>query len=432
MKSTKALVATCCIVLLCACTGPSIRYKTKVIGDMQNHNFEASQARIRNSKKTYGRRDASLYYLDLGTQQDSLHYSTSTLENLTKAENIQNDLYARSISQKFTSFIVNDYTEPYRLKYFELGYLFFYKILAYLQEKNLQDAVVETRAMVFYLDKLREDTGKDDPFLQYFASQIFLMWGAFSDAKICFENAKNAYSKFADSYATMPPIPKISRDDFNKGMLTVQHLNGNIPLLISKKTMVAWNQFGYAIGTEGGYQSVSQSTINAALAGVYGNAISVALPAIHEVPYRVQSSRIIVDGQEVAQTDLVSNLSYYFRKNFDEEYNKIFISSAVRAAIKFLLTKEAHRQVNKKDDNVGMLVDIILTGLFTATENADTRSWFTLPAQIREASVLLEEGTHEIRVQLLDENEKVLDEHTFKDVQINKGRHTYLYLRSAK
>ena len=432
MKSMKALSAVCCIVLLCACTGPSIRYKSKVIGDMQSHNFEASQARIKNSRKTYGRRDASLYYLDLATQQDSIHYSTSTLDNLTKAENIQSDLYARSISQKFASFIVNNYTEPYRLKYFELGYLFFYKILAYLQEKNLQDAVVETRSMVFYLDKLREDTGKDDPFLQYFASQIFLMWGAFSDARICYENAKNAYSKFADSYATMPNIPKISRDDFNKGMLTVQHLNGNVPLLISRKTMVAWNQFGYAIGTEGGYQSVSQSTINAALAGVYGNAIAVALPAIHEVPYKVQSSRIIVDGQEVAQTNLASNLSYFFKKNFDEEYNKIFISSAVRAAIKFLITKETQRQMNKKDDNMGMLVDIILTGLFTATENADTRSWFTLPAQIREASVLLEEGTHEIKVQLLDENQKVLDEHTFKDVQINKGRHTYLYLRSAK
>lgn len=432
MGSMKALPAIACIVLLCACTGPSIRYKTKVVEDIQNHNFEASQARIQNNKKTYGRRDASLYYLDLGTQQDSIHYSTNTLENLTKAENIQGDLYAKSISQKFASFIINDYTEPYRLKYFELGYLFFYKILAYLQEKNLQDAVVETRTMVFYLDKLRQDTGKDDPFLQYFASQIFLMWGAFSDARICYENAKNGYMRFADSYASMPSIPKITREDSTKGMLTVQHLNGNIPFLISRKTMVAWNRFGYALGTESGYQSVSQSTINSALAGVYGNAIAVALPAIHEVPFRVQGSRVLVNGQEVAYTNLASNLSYYFKKNFNEEYNKIFIKSAVRAAIKFLITKETQKQMSKRDDSMGLMINMLFTGLFTATETADTRSWFTLPAQIREANVLLEEGTYEITLQLLDENEKVLDEHTFKDVQINKGRHTYLYLRSAK
>lgn len=432
MRSMKALYAICCIVMLCACTGPSVRYKTQIIGDMQNHNFDAAQARIKNNKKIYGKRDASLYYLDLGVQQDSTHYSTDTLSVFKRAEDIQSELYAKSISQKFASFIVNNYTEPYRLKYFELGYLFFYKILAYLQENNLQDAVVETRTMVFYLDKLRQDTGKDDPFLQYFASQIFLMWGAYSDARICYENAKNAYSRYADSYATMPSIPKITNEDSDKGLLTVQHLNGNIPLLISKKTMVAWNRFGYAIGTEGGYQSVSQSTINAALAGAYGNAIAVALPAIHEVPYKVQSSRIIVDGKEVARTNLASNLSYLFKKNFNEEYNKIFISSAVRAAIKFLVTKETQRQTAKKDDNMGLIVDMILTTLFTATENADTRSWFTLPAQIREANVLIEEGKHEIKVQLLDLNEKVLDEHTFKDVQINRGRHTYLYLRSAK
>ena len=117
---------------------------------------------------------------------------------------------------------------------------------------------------------------------------------------------------------------------------------------------------------------------------------------------------------------------------FVASYNKILVSSAVRAAIKFLITKEAQRQAAKKDDNMGIIVDLLLTTLFTATETADTRSWFTLPAQIREANVLLEEGTYEIKLQLLDVNEKVLDEHTFKDVKISKGRHTYLYLRSAK
>lgn len=431
MRSMKALSAVCCIVLLCACTGPSIRYKTKVIGDMQNHNFEAAQARIKNNKKSYGKRDESLFYLDLSTQQDSLHYSSNTLDTLEKAQNIQSDLYARSVSKKFASFVVNSYSESYRLKYFELGYLFFYKILAYLQEKNLQDAVVETRTMVFYLDKLREDTGKDDPFLQYFASQIFIMWGAYSDARICLENAKNAYSKFADSYAKMPYVPKVTSGD-SKGLLTIQHLNGMIPLLISRRTLVAWNQFGYAIGTESGYQNVSQNVVDSALAGAYGNAISVALPAIQEIPYRIKSSRIIVDGKVTDQTNLASDLSYYFKKNFHEEYNKILVSSAVRAAIKFLVTKEVQRQISKKDENVGTIVDMLLTGLFTAAESADTRSWFTLPAQIREANILLEEGTHEIKVQLLDVNEKVLDEHTFKNVQINRGRHTYLYLRSAK
>ena len=286
--------------------------------------------------------------------------------------------------------------------------------------------------MVFYLDKLRQDTGKDDPFLQYFASQLYLMWGAFSDARISHENAKNAYSKFADSYATMPILPQITREDSTKGMLTVQHLNGVIPMLISKRTMVAWNRFGFALGTDSSYQSVSQQTINSALAGAYGNAIAVALPAIHKIPYYVQGSRIIVDGQIMAETNLASNLSYFFEKNFDEEYSKIFINSAVRAAIKFLITKEAQKQTKKKDENMGVIVDMLLTSLFTATENADTRSWFTLPAQIREANVLVEEGVHEIKIQLLGPDNQVLDEHIIKDVQINKGRRTYVYVRSAK
>ena len=431
MKYGKALVALCFVFTLCACTGPSVRYKNSVIYDMQNHNFEAAKARIQDAKKSYGKRDISLYYLDLSTQQDSVNYSTNTLTTLTEAENRQADLYAKSISQKFATFIINDYAEPYRLKYFELGYLFYYKILAYLQEKNLQDALVETRTMVFYLDKLRNDTGKDDPFLQYFASQLFLMWGAYSDARICKENAENAYSRFADSYSKMPERLLITEEDQNKGLLTVQHLNGMIPYLISKKTLVAWNRFGYAIG-QGHSGNIDQDVLASALAGAYGNAISIALPEIQEVPFYVAGSRVLVDGQVVAETTLASNLSYFFRKNFNDEYNKIMISSAVRAGTKFLITKTAQKQMSKKDDTVGAIVDVLLTSMFTATENADTRSWFTLPAQIREANVLVDEGIHEIKIQLLDSSNKVLDEHVLKDVQINKGRHTYLYVRSAK
>ena len=432
MRYGRALAAICVILTLCACTGPSVRYKNKVIGDMQNHNFEASQARIQDARKSYGRRDSSLYYLDLSTQQDSINYSTSTLKHLNEAENKQADLYAKSISQTMASFVINDYTEPYRLKYFELGYLFYYKILAYLQEKNLQDAVVETRTMVFFLDKLRNDTGKDDPFLQYLASQLFLMWGSYSDANICKINAENAYSRFADSYAKMPEKIQITEEDKSKGLLTIHHLNGIIPYIISKKTLVAWNKFGYAIGQSNGYETVDQNVLASALAGAYGNAISVALPAIHEVPYRVKGSRVLVDGQVVAETTLVSNLSYFQRKNFDEEYNKVLVSSAVRAGIKFLVAKAAQKEMSKKDDTMGMLVDVLFTALFTATENADTRSWFTLPDQIREANVLVEEGKHEIKLQLLDSTNKVLDEHTLKDVEINRGRHTYVYVRSAK
>ena len=431
MKTVKALALTSVVVLICACAGPSVRYKTKVIGDMQSRNFEAAQARIKNNKKGYGRRDASLYFLDLSTQQDYLNYSTSTLTHLNKAENLQADLYARSISQKFASFMVNDYTEPYRLKYFEFAYLLFYKIIAYLQEKDFPGAMVETRKLVFYLDKLRNDTGKDDPFLQHFASQMFTMRGAYSDANICYINAQNAYSKFADSYAQMPPQPKITEEDHNKGMLTLEHFNGMIPFLISKKTMVAWNKFGFALGRTSGYETISQNTINSALAGAYGNAIAVALPEIQTVPTKVAGSRIIINDKIVGETTLASNLSYFFKNNFDEEYNKILISSAIRAATKFLMTKQAQKAASNQDENMGLIVDIFLTALFTSAENADTRSWFTLPAEIREANILVEEGKHDIKVQLFDSNNKVLDEQTFKDVQINKGRRTYLYLRSA-
>ena len=75
----------------------------------------------------------------------------------------------------------------------------------------------------------------------------------------------------------------------------------------------------------------------------------------------------------------------------------------------------------------GMLV----SALGAATETADTRQWFTLPAEVRMARLFLQPGTQNIRLLFRDGYGNIVGEHVFKKVSVKKGERVFLYYRTA-
>ena len=68
----------------------------------------------------------------------------------------------------------------------------------FLQQNDLQGALVEARKAVFYLAQLRgtKTNGyNDDAFVQYFSSLVFESGAQRDDARISRQNALNAYQK---------------------------------------------------------------------------------------------------------------------------------------------------------------------------------------------------------------------------------------------
>ena len=75
-----------------------------------------------------------------------------------------------------------------------------------------------------------------------------------------------------------------------------------------------------------------------------------------------------------------------------------------RAAIKFAAaegaTRGAQHAVNKGDAQwVGLIVGLLAHGLVVATEEADTRSWRTLPDEIQISRLWVPAGEYESRIQ---------------------------------
>jgi hypothetical protein len=255
-----------------------------------------------------------------------------------------------------------------------------------------------------------------------------------SSARIARTNALNAYREYKSfSSAGAPDFP-LPADYSDKGEAVIFHFNGKAPYKISRQIMFAWNNIWFTLQGNDDLKGVSQDVINAVFAGAFGKSISVSFAEFIDNAYIISSSSAFdADGQEI-KTQLVSDISSAAKKTLKDENTADTARMLTRAVTKYILSVQARHAASKisKNESVGQLTGILFSALSNITEKADTRSWFTLPAEIRMASLFLPPGKHNIKFVMYDNSGKTIDEHLFENVQINKGQRTYLYHRSAK
>lgn len=452
MKARLCLVIAVCFCL-CACGGPSLRFKKEVYTLLDHGDYQKLESKITEAQnKYYGGTNLLLFYLDLSAPLYSLNEYDKMHTVLGEAQTIIETDTAISASRNLGALTINDNVLEYRAPLFEQALTYFYRAAAYLQQDDFDDAGVEARRAVFALDNYRQhkDGLNDIPFIQYFASMIFEDIGQLSDARIARQNAQNAYEKFASwSAAKTPQLTPAPSNYKEKGELVVLHLNGKAPYKISEEIMVAWHDILFAVNANSDLAGVAPDVIDAVYAGVYGNAIKISMPKLIDNPYAVKYSSFAVrksqceSAQNAAaqepfgppeETMLAQDISAEARQTLKEQRAANFARTVTRAVTKFILSVQAANATKKatNNDSAGQIVKSLFTIMNVMTEKADTRSWITLPAQIRINNAFLDEGTYDVKMIFYDENKNPIDEHLWEKVQIKRGQRTYISLRTAK
>jgi hypothetical protein len=114
---------------------------------------------------------------------------------------------------------------------------------------------------------------------------------------------------------------------------------------------------------------------------------SVALP--HYPQQAVESfSSLQIAGDELSQDRLV-NVNLMAQKQLSEKMPTLLIRQTLRVVAKDQLRKEA-----TNGDELGNLLFNVMN---TLTEQPDTRSWQTLPANVYGSITVLEEGAHDLK-----------------------------------
>lgn len=435
-------------VLFAGCqSGLSGESKKQMNAYMAAGNYKEAEAFIDRAKDgEYGQKNMVLFYLDKGEVQHHAGEFKASDQSFGVAERRMDELYTTSISKAGGMLLLNDTTVDYAGEPFERVLLNVFRAMNYVLLGQPDEALVESRKIERFLTELNDKLGgkkgvyNDDAFARYLDALLYADEGKLDDARISLEASRAAYADYAVNYGTPEPRFVFPNVKTPHGELVFIHYNGVAPRKISKTFQVAWGE-ATALVRQSDSEDGSSAAKNALTAGLLGNAITVAYPAIVQDPYSIASSEVWVDSQPVGASILMEDVTRIATKSLDARMALIKTRAVARATIKFILAQTAAKAAATVCDQMpgGYFAvqacklgsKAVASGAAAASEYADTRSWSALPAQIRMARVKLPPGRHDVMIEFKNAAGLVIATRWFKDVQIELKKRTYLATRTA-
>ncbi len=390
------------------------------------------------------------YQFELGLVAHYANHFSESNTALDIAGDIAEDRYTKSVSKELGSLVTSDKLRPYSGTQYERLLSHYYRALNYVYQGQLDSALVECRRATNLINYFKGEDEKYDffgtGFLAYLSGMLFEATGEWNDALISYKQAaayyKNAsektgvetpkdignalvrltrrlgftdeFERYRQQYGESPPRPE------NTGELVLFYESGYVPAKseesltfpILKKDDVEDEKFvPTLIGREGMvFEDVELEYL-----------LRVAIPTIGSYRPHFAGIKIAV-GQDQKTGVLVEDVENIAIETFNAQRPIILLRTLVRAVGKYLI----YRKANKENEALGLLVN--LAGV--VTEQADTRSWRTLPNQIFMVRMPLPEGTHTLNLSFLDANGRVRGSQSVPDIKIDANRITFLNHRT--
>ncbi len=319
-------------------------------------------------------RDKLLCYMEKGI---ILHYMgeyEASRDILLKASQFVKDQDYISVKDQSTAVMINDLTTTYKGEYSERLWIHTYLMINFLLQGRPDSALVEAKQALEVFDEY-PDPLEGDLFTRALIALCFENMNQPDSARIEYEKLEKA----AGSKAKRPePVTP------GKGELVLFIAQGRIPAKVSSDVVLPPS---IRISVPRYEESSSYSPVDIKMNDTVIN------------PYNVET-----DMGEVAKASLNDRAAQYLARQ------------AIRAGAKEAIAQE----IGKENEYVEILARVVLFLL----EEADTRSWETLPGSLTLARVTLDAGTHDITISSGYSNPVRLE-----DVDIQPGERVYRSVR---
>ncbi len=438
------LVAAVLLLVLAGCS-PHLKLYPRLDNMARQGRYAEAAALIEQNKKQYSARNAVLYYLDRGL---FLHYAGQYQASnvaFEEAERRMDELFTRSSTRQVGAFLSNDNTLPYRGEDFEAVVINLYRALNYAQLGSVESALVEARKvnekLTFINSKYepgKRNVYKEDAFARLLAGILYEMGGEdadFNDAYISNRLAAEAYrGDFEPLYGISAPAV------LKSNLLSTAEFMGGEELEAARKRypktaavpLAERRRSGhlYFIHLAGRSPIKVESSINAFMPDGY--LLRIAFPGYRRRRYQVRGSTIFADGKLAARLEVAMPLGSVAVKNLARRKGRIAVKAIARATTKYLLTKAAADRAKRQAGPVaGMLTQFSGNILAAASEQADLRSWETLPDRILVGRATVKPGTHVLSAKLLGAGGNVVGTRQLGEVKIKAGETRFFVLHTA-
>ncbi len=434
------------LLLLTGCSPSGNRYllieQSLFAGDPQR-----AAAIVEQTENEYGAKGRLLYEMDRGMMLQLAGQYQQSSEALERAEEEVERLYTRTIRSETAAFVTNDNVLPYEGDAYEHVMINVIKALNYAAQGQLQEALVEARRIDHRLNVLSDrvksaDRYRNDGFARYVSGILYEVAGDLNNAFIAYRNAYEAYgsmsgwskvsvplslrsdllrtaealgltTEFAEYRQAFPDVEWQSRSSqeqlahvvmisYNGRAPRKEDLFLDLPISLDAAQLVLLNR------------AVFQSSFrrdrvaDSILYGLNGEVARVALPRLVAQKTQVGSENMTLTdsfGHSVTVgSEPVQNVTALAEKSLAERLPAITAKALARAATKFALAEgitRGARHAAGRDAGpwVGLLVEVLTKGIAVASEEADKRSWQTLPDEIHMARTWVRPGQYQVSIQ---------------------------------
>ncbi|MCK5215967.1 MAG: hypothetical protein KAR05_11525 [Candidatus Omnitrophica bacterium] len=390
--------------------------------------FDQALQILQQHKEGYGKNNELLFLLDEGMVLHLSKKYEQSIAAFAQAKAKFDELYTRSLSKISASLIVNDYTMPYRGEDFERVMINIFQALNYAMIGNIEEALVEARdadttltAINMQYDPGQKNVYKEDAFARLLMGVLYEISGKSADrndAFISYVKALDIYEKdYSYNYALS--VPEILKENLIRA---ARYMGASEQKKFIKKFAGIDRREDAFSGKDKAevylihYRGLSpvkiQSSFTAPLPG--GLLGRIAFPKYKErnvgdQPYSFQAKR---GGTTVVRedTELGEDISAIAIKNLKNRQFRLVAKSVGRSAGKYFLAKKQAENIGKKHGDAAEEAFLFASSLYNIySEQADIRSWQTLPGEVRVARLQVQPGVYKFYL-----NADLIGEHALK------------------
>lgn len=347
---------------------------------------------------------------------------------LAAAEDRIEALFAISVSEHVTALLLNDNTLSYEGEDFEKVMINIIAALNYASLGQWDEALVEARKVDHKLNLFndryeKKNIYKKDALAHYLSGVLYEAKGETNDAYIAYRKAYDAFLDYRKDYGTLTP-PFIGSDLLRTaealGLIEeTESYRKKFPnttwesrrKLSKKGELVFLTYVGKSPVKTDRFVDVP---IPDGQGGLYP--VRIAFPKFVSQPSLTR--RVQVRAGEstatVVRSYLIEDVTAIAMKNLDDRIGRIWAKAIARATVKAAASLKIRHEAQKSGDPAVQILANISTGLFSLlSEQADKRSWRTLPDKILLARLSLPPGTHSITIRYESKNGGILEERRF-------------------
>lgn len=328
---------------------------------------------------------------------------------------------------------LNDTELPYDGSPYERVLLNVLQSVNYWMLGDRQGAMVEVRRALLRMrdaartDPLPPEAPPEHVFAQYYSATLRELSG----------DVDNAYVDYKQIYERAPNLTRVRRD-----LLRIARATGRrddaaaweraFPGLEPSRSIATDRSAGKAEVVVLYFCGMAPQKRSWDLVVPTGTSVTrVSVPKYEPRPDPAAGVKLVVDGEATGKTEPIENLTAVVTADLDRRMPALIAKTVARATGRAVATETGSYLLSKSGNDLWAFLVSIVGGLFSAlVEQADLRSWLTLPRTFQVERVVCDPGLHEVRLELLSPGDTLLASRDLGTIELRPNVAVPIYVRS--